>query len=359
MDFSRMDVLELRRQARQKGAAALTVATASRERLIEILTQGEARSTVSDAVKARELAAKIPARPEVAGPIAGPVTGDPLALAIANAVKGYLTAEGIDEAAVRKLVQAEIAGLSKTITVKLPDGTKIEIGKQHEKFSTLLHTVSAGVNVWLAGPAGSGKTTAAQNVAKALGLPFYFNGAIDNEYKLLGFTDAQGRIVSRPFREAFINGGVYLFDEVDASLPSAVLAFNAALANSHCDFPDGCFPKHKNFRAIGAANTVNGQSTKYVGRMKQDAAFLDRFVTLLWEYDEQLEREIAGNLEWTRFVQRCRANAVKHGLDTVISPRASINGAVLLAQGELSRETIIDMTIRRGLSEEAWRKISA
>src|SRR5690606_7558053 len=107
--------------------------------------------------------------------------------------------------------------------------------------------VAAGVNVWLAGPAGSGKTTAAEQVAKALKLKFYFNGAIDTEYKLSGFVDAHGRIVSTAFREAYTNGGVYLFDEVDASLPSATLAFNAALANGQCDFPGSKepTPKHK------------------------------------------------------------------------------------------------------------------
>ena len=49
----------------------------------------------------------------------------------------------------------------------------------------------------MAGPAGSGKTSLAEALAKALGLPFFFNGAIDSPYKLAGFIDAQGRI-NRP-----------------------------------------------------------------------------------------------------------------------------------------------------------------
>jgi hypothetical protein len=339
-----MDILELRRLARQRGVSAATVAKSSHAALVTLLVSGEGRTTAQP--KAQTLAA--PAAP----------AGDPLALAIANAVKGYLTAEGIDEAAVRALIAQEMAKMTRELVIKTPTGEKINVGKVHKTFDDLLLAVTCKVKVWLVGPAGSGKTTAAEQVAAALKLPYYFNGAIDNEYKLLGFVDAQGKIVSRPFREAFVNGGVYLFDEVDASLPSAVLAFNAALANGKCDFPDGIFPAHENFRAIAAANTWDGTSTQFVGRMKQDGAFLDRFAHLYWGYDEALESSIVANAEWVRFVQRCRANALKHGVQVAISPRASQFGAALLGGG-MDREKVIGMTLKKGLSDETWRKICA
>ena len=130
----------------------------------------------------------------------------------------------------------------------------------------------------MVGPAGSGKTTAAHEAAKALGIPFYFTGAIDSAYKLTGFIDAQGRTVRTAFREAFEHGGVFLFDEMDSSMPAALLAFNAALANGHADFPDGIIKRHPDFRAIAACNTFGGGANRqYVGRMQLDAASLDRF----------------------------------------------------------------------------------
>lgn len=277
-----------------------------------------------------------------------------------------LSAGAMDADAVRKVVNEQFAKLAEkmrpgvaTVEVKFPDGKIKEVGRQHKQFPTLLKMVAAGCNVWLAGPAGSGKTTAAEFVAKALDRPFYFNGAIDNEYKLLGFTDAQGRVVSRPFREAFCNGGVYLFDEVDASLPSAVLAFNAALANGKCDFPDGCHDRHPDFVAIAAGNTWgHGATSDYVGRFKMDAAFADRFVMLEWGYDEALERELAGNDEWTSRVQTIRAKTVAMGVKVVVSPRASIYGAKLLAAG-LDRETVEAATIRKGMTAEQWRSVAA
>jgi cobaltochelatase CobS len=226
-------------------------------------------------------------------------------------------------------------------------------GRQHKLFARFLKALATKQNVWLAGPAGSGKTTAAEKAAEALGVPFYFNGAIDTEYKLLGFIDAQGRIVSTAFREAFTNGGVYLFDEVDASQQGATLAFQAALANGYADFPGGMVRRHPDFYCVAAANTWGlGATTDYVGRNKLDAAFLDRFqVKLSWGYDEELERAIAGNDEWTEFVQRIRAKAKAKGLKVVISPRASIAGAQLIAAGFTMEETA-DMTVYAGLTAD-------
>jgi MoxR-like ATPase len=233
-------------------------------------------------------------------------------------------------------------------------------GQQHKQFARFVKALATKNNVWLAGPAGSGKTTAAEKAAEALGVPFYFNGAIDTEYKLLGFIDAQGRIVSTAFREAFTNGGVYLFDEVDASLPAATLAFQAALANGMADFPGGMVRRHPDFYCVAAANTWGlGATNDYVGRNRLDAAFLDRFVVKIsWGYDESLERTIAGNDEWTSFVQGVRAKAKANGLKVVISPRASIGGALLLAAGFTMEETA-DLTVYASLTADQRANLGA
>jgi hypothetical protein len=274
---------------------------------------------------------------------------------------------------VRQIVKQE-AGLAPVrVEVVTPAGKTFDCGTQHRQFSKLMTKLLAGRNVYLAGPAGTGKTTAARNAAemlsKTLGreIPFYFNGAIDSEHKLLGFTDAQGRVVSRPFRKAFTEGGVYLFDEVDASLAGALLAFNAALSNDTCDFPDGCLQKHPDFRCIAAANTWGfGATHDYVGRAKLDEAFRDRFCMLKWDTDEALERRIALNhiedenlgSRWITHVQQCRANALRAGVRCVISPRASINGCALLQAGEEWSE-VEESCIRKGMAEESWKQIVA
>jgi cobaltochelatase CobS len=103
----------------------------------------------------------------------------------------------------------------------------------------VLKAVTAGVTPMLVGPAGSGKTTLARQIAEALNRPFYMAARVTSEYKLTGFIDAAGKAVQTDFRRAYEKGGVFLFDEIDASDADALTAFNAPLANDVADFPDG------------------------------------------------------------------------------------------------------------------------
>ena len=242
----------------------------------------------------------------------------------------------------------------KEIVIKVEGKEAVKVdGMVHRQFAPLLKMIGAGVNVWIAGPAGSGKTTGVAMAAKSLGLAFFFNGAIDTEYKLSGFVDAHGKIVSTSFRRAYSEGGVYLFDEVDASLPGALLAFNAAMANGHCDFPGEPNPvsRHPDFRCVAAGNTWGtGATTEYVGRNKMDAAFLDRFVQLDWGYDEDLESRLATDSDWCKTVQRLRAKAKARGMKIVISPRATIAGCKLIAAG-FSKEEALEATVFAKLSK--------
>ena len=254
----------------------------------------------------------------------------------------------------------------------------------HYKTPLLMSAVNAGVNVMLVGPAGSGKTTAAAHVAEALSLSFFFTGAIDSAYKLSGFVDAQGRIVSTAFRKAYEGGGVFLFDELDASMPSAVLAFNAALANDSADFPDGIIKKHPDFRAIAACNTFGrGADRAYVGRMQLDAASLDRFITIAWDYDSALESAIIGAPKphdapapasifpvtdsnqiqaltdsWFKYVLKIRAKADENKIRVVVSPRATFNGAKLLAAG-WSWDDVQESALFKGIDSDTRAKIAA
>lgn len=234
---------------------------------------------------------------------------------------------------------------SKTNNVK-------DLGIQHKQFPILLKAVMSRVNIWLAGPSASGKTTAAQNVSKALDLKFHYTGAVSDPYALLGYNDANGRYIRTSFREAWEHGGVFLWDEVDASDPNALLAFNAALANGTAPFPDGCIDKHKDCVLIAAANTWGfGATHEYVGRLKMDAAFLKRFAFLAWDYDDQLELATAPNKQWTQRVQQVRKRVQEKGIRALVSPRESYIGAMLLESG-ISQDIVEDMTIFSSLTKE-------
>jgi cobaltochelatase CobS len=290
--------------------------------------------------------------------------------AAALAALQSLLSPTVDMATVEKIVTEKVAAALEgtallRIELKRADGTEYKTsGTQHPLFADLLACLSAAmanksyINVWIAGPTGSGKTHAAREAAKALGVPFYFNGALGMTHELLGFVDAGGKYHTTPFREAYENGGVYLFDEVDASDNAALLALNAALANGECSFPDKPLPvaRHEDFRCIGAANTFGqGATAEFIGRAKIDAAFLSRFpVKLHWAYDIALEQAISGNVEFTKRVQAARARAQAAGVKIVIDPRHSMAGAALIAGG-MSSDRAAALTYLSGLSVEQQR----
>lgn len=260
-----------------------------------------------------------------------------------------------------KTLKAEIENLKVRrpleLIVKTDNSKPKDLGTQHHQLPTLIQILSTKLNVYLVGPAGAGKTHAAIQCAKALDIPFHFTGAIASEFKLTGFMDAQGRIVSTEFRKAYENGGLFLFDEIDASYPQAVLAFNAALANDYMDFPDKRVVRHDKFYCIAAANTYGqGADRQYIGRNQLDAASLDRFVFLDWKYDENLERELAGNEKWSSYVQKIRKFIEENKIRHVVSPRASIFGAKLLANG-IARETVETTILWKGLDDATREKI--
>ena len=249
------------------------------------------------------------------------------------------------------------------VTPKLPP---IDVGIQHKHFPKLLKMANARMrdgsrlNIWVHGPAGSGKTTAARNVAKALSLPFYFNGSIDQAYKLTGYCDAHGKYNTTAFRQAWEHGGVYLFDEIDGSSPTAFLELNAALANGMATFPDKAesVPRHKDCIIIAGANTIGlGGTIEYVGRMRLDAASLDRFVFLDWPIDEALERALCANVEWSAKVQASRGKLKSAAIKgAMISPRATMYGEALLAAG-LSQDDVSASVLRKGMPDAEWSKV--
>lgn len=162
----------------------------------------------------------------------------------------------------------------------------------HSSYQKVKNTVLAGVIPMVVGPAGSGKSHAVEQIARDLGLNFYMANRIQNTFELVGFVDAAGNYVTTQFYESFTKGGLFFFDEVDASSPEALVTINAAVAQKHMAFPghSGNIPMHKDFKAIVAGNTYGTGSTfQYTGRNKLDAATLDRFMVIDWDYDPELE----------------------------------------------------------------------
>jgi cobaltochelatase CobS len=245
------------------------------------------------------------------------------------------------------------------VEIKLPSGEVRSVGRQHALFPTLAKLLGVRENVWIVGPAGSGKSTALHAAAEALGLAY---GAISvcaqtPVSAFLGYMDANGNYVSTEFRRRYEEGGLFNIDEIDKGNANVLAVLNSALANGECAFPDRMVKRHETNVIAGTANTFGtGANRLYVGSLQIDAATLDRFAFLEWGYDEDFEREIAGNDAWVATVQGYRRNAEANSVRTVISPRASIKGARLLAAG-FTQSEVEDLLIFRGCDEATIAKI--
>ena len=257
------------------------------------------------------------------------------------------------------------------ITVKVKGKTKQIKGVRHANFDKLLTATQVGQPTLLVGPAGTGKTYSAEQVAEILGLDFYSIsvGAQTSKSDLVGYMHAGGDYVATQFRKAYEKGGIFLLDEADAGNSNVLILLNAALSNGYMAFPDGMVHAHEDFRLIATANTFgHGASRQYVGRNQLDAATLDRFTVLTWDIDARVEKSLAGDrLDWYNVVLAVRQRAIEElVLRVVISPRATKRGAELLTAG-MAFEDVLEMALvanlpgdsqddLRNVAKAAWEK---
>ena len=244
--------------------------------------------------------------------------------------------------------------IEKKVTLISEFGKKDLPGVQHSKFETVLKFVANDEPVYLAGPAGSGKNVICKQVAEALGLDFYFTNAVTQEYKLTGFTDANGVFHESQFYKAFTKGGVFMLDEMDASIPEVLIILNAAIANRYFDFPApiGKVEANPNFRVIAAGNTYGyGADSSYVGRNTLDAASLDRFAVIEIDYDERIEMNVTnGNKELVTFCHAFRKAAQKNGLTITVSYRAM--GRLAKMESLLTTVELLKTCLVKGMEKD-------
>lgn len=275
--------------------------------------------------------------------------------AIANQIAGLfatLAAGAVNEDRVRQIVDGAVAAALERspvtrIEVIRPDGSVFTPpGHVRAEFKAILNRARAGLNILLVGPAGSGKTHVAHQVAEALGRPFASISCTAgmSESALSGWLipGEGGKFVflSSDFVRMYEEGGVFLFDEVDAADANTLLFINQALANGSFYLPQRegktRVERHADFVCIAAANTWgNGADGTYAGRERLDEAFLDRFRAgrIAVGYDTEFERLAVDPalLAWGWTVRQRIADL---RMKRVLSTRFLLDASKLLAVGE-------------------------
>src|SRR5699024_765321 len=267
---------------------------------------------------------------------------------ITESVKGKL-----DE-----FIKENYGALPKKIQVDTPNyNTKEMEGIFHEKFEHIVKLITANIPTLLVGPAGSGKNHTLEQAAEALGLDFYFSNAITQEFKLTGFIDANGNYQETQFYKAFKNGGLFFLDEMDASIPEVLIILNSAIANGYFDFPHEKVDAHEDFRVVSAGNTMGtGANAEYTGRNRLYAATLDRFAIIEFNYDPEIEKQLASTPELYEFIVDLRDTISMMDIKYMVSMRATINASKL--DGMLEKKDIIKSVILKGLPKDEVKMIS-
>lgn len=262
----------------------------------------------------------------------------------------------------KQLDEAKNAGTGNIINV-IVDGKKTTTKTAavlDPNFENILHLVAAHENVYLYGPAGSGKNTIAEQIAEALGVEFYYQNTLVTKFDISGYKNAQGEYEETPFYKAWKNGGLFFADELDNSTAEAIIALNAALANGYYTFPNSGEKVAKNpiFYCIAAGNT-NGQGAteEYCGRYQMDESSRDRFAFIEIDYNAKVEESICGgHLDILDFVRDLRSVAKSLQIKLICGYRAISRLAKFY---DMSTKFVLDSFVFKGLSVDDIREIAA
>lgn len=276
----------------------------------------------------------------------------------------------VDREEVAAMIKTEVDSIvmpTRTV-VERQSGERVEIDGAHHKLADVTTDILAGEHVMMVGPAGTGKSTIAEQAAESLGVAYYSVSLspMTPASQILGYMQATGDYVSTLYRQAYEHGGVFHFDEIDNAHPSVLAVINAGLANGSMAFPDAMVKRHPDFRCVASANTYGrGPDRSYAGRQQIDAATLDRFAVETIDVDEALETQLCKSTgadldtvhDVLAFVRKLRGNAETQRMPVVFSPRASVGMCRLIAAGK-SWGDAVEARVRRGMSDADWSKVN-
>lgn len=197
--------------------------------------------------------------------------------------------------------------------------------------SRLKRTIEAGIkNIWLCGPAGSGKSVMTRNLAKSLGLPYLCIscgiGTSSTEFIGYKYPTREGT----KFAEYYAKPSIILLDEFTALDPAVAQICNAALANDEIETTTGTVHRHPNCIIVATSNTYGGgASRQYVANNQLDASTIDRFIGGIIEVNYSEEYESQYDKEVVDYVHDLRHLIKEYDLRRIASTRMIQAGCAL------------------------------
>lgn len=178
---------------------------------------------------------------------------------------------------------------------RVPDEDGYLRPKEYEMVKNLMEQ---GFHVCLVGPRGTGKTELVLRVTKELKRNLYMLTSPQTRYEVTGYADATGKEVPTQITLAITDdNGLLVLEELDRSMPEALIPMNAMLANNIMDVPvRGMVNVSPGLLIAATANTNgHGRTEEYGTAQRLDASTMDRFVVVYMDYDPAIDRACATN----------------------------------------------------------------
>lgn len=258
-----------------------------------------------------------------------------------------------------KMIQTLASVQSNRIEIAIEGkSTKIIEKVLHENFTKIVGLLAKKQAVYMHGPAGTGKSQLAEDIAEALEVDFYPASTITQEFKLTGYKDAGGVYHETNFYKAMKYGGVFFLDEMDSCISDVLVGINGALANGYFDFPCGTVRAHKDFMVIGAGNTIGrGGDAQYTGRSVLDLSTLDRFWGVEVEYSPAIDKAVCnGDMDLVEFANEFRKVAKENDIHVLLSYRSL--SRIANFQDMFSLKEIMEMAVIKGVASDDIRMLA-
>lgn len=215
-------------------------------------------------------------------------------------------------------------------------------------------------NVYLHGPAGTGKSYMVKRIADAIDAGYWETGIVNMKEELLGFENARGTYTEPECVKILKNGKdgknitIMLFDEFDGMPNSVTLTWNNIFASRRFTTPQGTFNVHPSVRFIATGNTTMDGADEFYDRETVDKSVKTRWIFKAIDYDKKVEKKLA-DADVVEFLQGLRKAKNNCGLDLFVTYRefTALQWAKsVITDGIMTIADALDSCVFKGLTED-------
>lgn len=241
-------------------------------------------------------------------------------------------------------------------------------------FTPFAAAARAGLDIILSGPAGTGKSRAARELAKDLEVPSHVFACRAGMTRADLFYSrsieaGETRWELAPFLQAVQAPGVVCLDEVFSLDPEVMLGLNGLLESSQraIDTPIGTIERHPDCVLVLTANIAGrSESRIYRGAQAQDASVLSRCLSIRTDYDELVENKMAqaqiadkSTALWVvQQVRNLREALSRAQIAHDVTPRVFSQIGALLRVG-MDKGEALRIVLAGPLEPSEWAKVSS